>query len=358
MFRPNFRITPAAVAALMRIEAAKQAVGALPIDAAVLQHLRETAAFATTHYSTAIEGNRLTLPEVRAALTGKRFPGRERDETEVRNHFRAVEWMEALADRRGAITEPAIKRLHGLVMHGRNKAFPYRDQQNVIRDSATGAIVYLPPEPQDVPGLMRDLVAWINTSLDRDELPAPVVAALAHYQFATIHPYMDGNGRAARLLASLIVRREGYGLKGIYSLDEYYAKNLAAYYAALTVHTHNYYDGRAEADVTAFVDYFCIGMADAFTKVRAAAAEAGMKAAPDLSAALRDLSPTQRKLLDLFRRQGSATTAEMAAHLHMSPRTLVELARQWIEGGFLDYVSAARKNRSYRLGDRFSRLIE
>ena len=259
---------------------------------------------------------------MRAALAGKKFPGRERDETEVRNHFRAVEWMEALADRRGAITEPAIKRLHGLVMHGRNKAFPYRDQQNVIRDSATGAIVYLPPEPQDVPGLMRDLVAWINVSLDRDEWPAPVVAALAHYQFATIHPYMDGNGRAARLLASLIVRREGYGLKGIYSLDEYYAKNLAAYYAALTVGTHNYYDGRAEADITAFVDYFCIGMADAFTKIRAAAAEAHVKAAPDLSAALRDLSPTQRKLLDLFRRRGSATTAEMAAHLHMSPRNL------------------------------------
>jgi Fic family protein len=358
MFRPNFRITPAAVSALMRIEAEKQAVATLPIDAAVLQHLRETAAFATTHYSTAIEGNRLTLPEVRAARAGKKFPGRERDETEVRNHFRAVEWMEALADRRGAITEPAIKRLFGLVMHGRNKPFPYRDQQNVIRDSGSGAIVYLPPEAKDVPDLMRDLVAWINDALNREEWPAPVVAALAHYQFATIHPYMDGNGRTARLLASLIVRREGYGLKGIYSLDEYYAKNLAAYYGALSVGSHNYYEGRAEADVTAFVDYFCIGMADAFTKVRAAAMEAGANATPDHSALLRDLSPTQRKLIDLFRRQGSATAAEMADHLRMSPRTLVELARQWVESGFLGYVSAARKNRSYRLGDRYLRLID
>ena len=358
MFRPNFRITPAAVTALMRIEADKQAVDALPIDAAVLQHLRETAAYATTHYSTAIEGNRLTLPEVRAARAGKKFPGRERDETEVRNHFRAVEWMESLAERRGAISEPAIKRLHGLVMHGRNKSFPYRDQQNVIRDSASGGIVYLPPEPRDVPGLMRDLVAWINASLERGEWPAPVVAALAHYQFATIHPFMDGNGRTARLLASLIVRKEGYGLKGIYSLDEYYAKNLAAYYGALTVGAHNYYDGRVDADVTAFVDYFCVGMANAFTKVRAAAAEAGIKSAPDHSAVLRDLTPTQRKLLDLFRRHGSATTAEMAAHLRLSPRTVIDLARTWIAEGFLDYVSAARKNRSYRLGERYRRLTE
>lgn len=266
MFAPNFRLSPVAVSALMRIEADRQAVNALSIDAAVLQHLRETAALATTHYSTAIEGNRLTLLEVREVQAGKVLPGRERDEIEVRNHFRAVAWMETAATRESSITEAAIKRLYGLVMHGRNRPTPYRDQQNVIRNATTGAIVYLPPEPQDVPALMRDLVAWIGDALDRSEFPAPVIAALAHYQFATIHPYMDGNGRTARLLASLIIRKAGYGLKGIYSLDEYYAKNLSGYYAALSVGSHNCYEDRAEGDVTPFVDFFCIGMADAFSK--------------------------------------------------------------------------------------------
>ena len=55
---------------------------------------------------------------------------------------------------------------------------------------------------------------------------SPVVVALAHYQFATIHPYFDGNGRTARLLTTLILHRSGYGLNGIYSLEEYYAQNL------------------------------------------------------------------------------------------------------------------------------------
>ena len=81
-------------------------------------------------------------------------------------------------------------------------------------------------------------------------MPAPIVAALAHYQFATIHPYLDGNGRTARLLATLILRKAGYGFKGIYSLDEHYAKNLRAYYSALTVGSHNYYEGRVEGDLT------------------------------------------------------------------------------------------------------------
>jgi Fic family protein len=113
----------------------------------------------------------------------------------------------------------------------------------------------VPPEAKTVPGLMADLMAWINQQLHEGDLPVPLIAALAHYQFATIHPYYDGNGRTARLLANLILHKAGYGLKGIYSLDEYYARNLAGYYEALTVGpSHNYHLGRAEADVTGFLE--------------------------------------------------------------------------------------------------------
>jgi Fic family protein len=80
MFKSNFQITPKITSALMQIEACRQAIDELPIDATVLRHLRETAALMTTHFSTQIEGNRLTLPEVRAAIQGERMPGRERDE--------------------------------------------------------------------------------------------------------------------------------------------------------------------------------------------------------------------------------------------------------------------------------------
>ena len=70
MFKPSFRITPQITSALMQIEACRQAIDELPIDATVLRRLRETAALSTTHFSTQIEGNRLTLPEVRAAIEG------------------------------------------------------------------------------------------------------------------------------------------------------------------------------------------------------------------------------------------------------------------------------------------------
>lgn len=351
VFKPNFRITAKNIRKLVQIEELKTAVEKLPITPALLKSLRETALLNSTHYSTQIEGNLLTLPEVAAVKAGKKVPGRERDETEVRNHFAAFHHMEKLAKTKQPIRESDIKYLHGLVMTGKLKSSPYRTQQNVIRNAGTGRIVYLPPEPQDVPELMRDLTQWIIAQLDDGDMPVPVVAALAHYQFATIHPYMDGNGRTARLLATLILRGHGYDLQGIYSLDEHYAKDLGAYYSALTVGTHNYYDGRAEADVTGFIDYFCGGVEDAFRNVSIAATRnAKGKTAPSPSASvLRDLDPRQRRLLPLFEAQGSASVIEMAKHLKLSPRTLNELAPRWVEQGFLDIQNPSRKARSYRL---------
>ena len=86
-------------------------------------------------------------------------------------------------------------------------------------------------------------------------------------------------------------------MKGIYSLDEYYARNLAGYYAGLTIGpSHNYHLGRAEADTTGFLDFFCVGMADVFCAVRAQAAKAAKRGAQDQSGLLRNLDPRERRL--------------------------------------------------------------
>lgn len=338
----------------MSIEADRQAVADLPIDVAVLAKLRETAKLISTHYSTQIEGNRLTQREVKEAVAGARFPGKERDELEVRHHYRALEEVERLAAQGKPLTEKQLQRIHGFVMAGRPKPTPHRDGQNVIRDSRTRRIVYMPPEAKAVPGLMADLVDWINQQLYGGDLPVPIIAALAHYQFATIHPYYDGNGRTARLLANFILHKAGYGLKGIYSLDEYYARNLEEYYAALNVGpSHNYHLGRAEADVTGFLIYFCVGMADAFSAVKVQAAEAAKRGGEDRSDALnalRKIDPRQRRLLELFKKQEVATAEEIAVHLRLSHRTVVGLCRDWLKSGFLELHEPSRKRRSYELG--------
>jgi Fic family protein len=107
---------------------------------------------------------------------------------------------------------------------------------------------------------------------------------LYHARFVPVSPitsslrsilYYDGNGRTARLLATLILHLGGYDLKGLYSLEEYYARNLGKYYQALTVGlSHNYYEGRAGTDITAWIEYFCEGVASSFENVRHRAQEA------------------------------------------------------------------------------------
>ena len=246
-FKPVYTINAAIAKYLMRIEAAKEKVGLLPVNPTVLASLRETAKLYTTHYSTMIEGNQLKPEEVKEVIKLEgHFPGRERDEHEVKGYYAALAQLEQYAAQNYPVTEKVIQTLHAFVMSdGRIHVKPthYRDGQNVIKDGGTGTIVYMPPESKDVPGLMRNMVSWIKES---DELPSPIVAAIAHYQFATIHPYYDGNGRTSRLLTTLILHLSGYDLKGLYSLEEYYAKNLLGYYRAISIgSSHNYYFGRA-----------------------------------------------------------------------------------------------------------------
>ena len=165
-FNPTFTITPAVANALMRIEAVKQAIQTLPITPRVVANLRETARLFSTHYSTLIEGNRLTQGQVAQVIGGDRhFPGRERDQDEVKGYYAALDEAERLAKRRERVSEAAVQKLHALVMGGgktRVKSTPYRDGQNVIRNVLSNGIVYMPPEAKDVPWLMRQLIAWIN----------------------------------------------------------------------------------------------------------------------------------------------------------------------------------------------------
>jgi Fic family protein len=237
------------------------------------------------------------------------------------------------------------------------KPTPYRDGQNVIRDSRSRAIVYTPPEAKDVPPLMKQLVDWLQTSA-RKELPCPLRAAIAHYQFATIHPYYDGNGRTARLVTTLILHLGGYGLKGLYSLEEYYARNLLAYYEALNVGpSHNYYLGRATSDITPWIAYFCQGAADSFETVRSRAQAAADAGASDQSQRLRTLDPRQRLALNLFRTSATIASRDLETLLAISQRTARHLLTQWVTAGFVIITNPARKNRRYALAPGFESLL-
>ena len=258
-FSPKYTVTAQMLANLAKIEVIKQQFENQPISPQLLLSLRESAKVATIHYSTQIEGNRLTGKEVAEALKGRKLPQREKDEQEVKAYYKAWNAMEEAVVANRSFDEKLVANIHSLVEASKS-IIPYRDNQNAIYDSETGAKIYLPPEAKDVPEMMTDFCQWVQNA---GNLPVPLVAGIVHYQFVTIHPYYDGNGRTARLLTSFIMRKGGYGLKGIYSLEEYYAKDLILYYDALQTHPHhNYYYGRYEADITSWLEYFICSFFD------------------------------------------------------------------------------------------------
>lgn len=275
-FEARFRYTHSMVTALGRIEAARSVIDVLPLPPDQILLLRHQARQRATRNSTAIEGNTLDSREVGRVVA---HPERTKTdmEQEVRNYWRALDWIEEQIEGNRPLTEEYIRELHAIMIvrgHGRRGVrSDYRLGECPVVDSATGAIDYGPPEPKDVPALMRDLIQWIR-SPKAAEIPAPLRAGLLAHRFVSIHPFSDGNGRTARALATTELWRTGYDMRGFLSLEEYYTANLSAYYGNLQMGLPmNYYDGRHDPDHTQWLEYFAGTMAEAGDSLRKRAEE-------------------------------------------------------------------------------------
>ncbi len=365
-WHPRYAITPAIARSLMEIEAARAVVDETPLPLATEAELRRLARLRSTHHSTRIEGNRLTLAEAEEAISGREIEGRERDVAEVRGYWAALLRVEEWAAERRPLSEELIRRLHALVTKGTGSggggkakpaATPYRDGQNVIRDSATGAIVYLPPEARDVPALMAAMVRWAEEA-EKEVIPVPLIAALVHYQLVTIHPYYDGNGRTARLLATFILHRGGYGLNGLFSLEELHSQDLEGYYRALAAHPHhNYYEGREDADLTPWLEYFIETTARVFRMAREGALRSAREGVPTEPEELRRLDPRARAVLALFSKRELIKTSDVAEALGLSRRMARALIRGWVEDGWLVVADPSKRGRSYELSAIYRQYV-
>ncbi|GAB4450272.1 MAG: Fic family protein [Anaerolineales bacterium] len=193
---------------LTRIEDKKARLDSLrPLPAVAVNRLREQFTLEWTYNSNAIEGSTLTLRETQLILeTGMTIGGKSlREHFEVINHREAIKYVESLADKKEPIAAFQVRQIHKLILSqiDDENAGQYR-KTNVRIAGAT----LIPPEAWDVPQRMSD---WENWLKEAERAMHPVeVAALAHHQLTAIHPFVDGNGRTARLVMNLILFRAGY----------------------------------------------------------------------------------------------------------------------------------------------------
>ncbi len=354
----RFTFTPSIVRNLQTIERVRESIRLTILPPVIAEQLRLQAHIRSTHYSTRIEGNQLTLIETEQVIQqGRLFPDLERDVKEVKRYYQALQQVEKWVEGKQKLTETRIRKIHALLFTGRRaRPTPYRDGQNVIRD-ANGSIVYMPPEADDVPKLMGGLLDWVHRS--EQALPIPVIAGVAHYQFVTIHPFYDGNGRTARTLATWLLYQGGYDLGKLYALEEFYANDLPSYYQALVTHPHhNYYFGRNEADITNWLDYFLKGMAVVFDQV-AEEVERQAKGKIDHATAtlLRPLDYRARRVLGLFAHSDLIKSSDVANLLGLSTRQARDLLTGWVDQGWLEIADPSRRGRKYRLAGAYQELV-
>ncbi|NMB57107.1 Fic family protein [Candidatus Beckwithbacteria bacterium] len=278
MFEPKFFITNKILVNIAKLEYAKAIIDSAPLVPAWEKTFRDDATLRTVHYGTHLEGNDLSLGQARmifekvgdennvpvksvANQTG--IVARERDIQEVLNYRKVLEYLDSLREqtqRFTRYTEDEIKQIHFLTVDkilSTDQAGNYRNSRVVIKDAATGEISFRPPTPVEVPFQIEHFLEWLNSFVSKDIHPV-LRAGIAHYELVRIHPFLDGNGRVARALATLILFREGYDIKRFFSLEEYYDKNPADYYQALQ--SVNESDG----DMTSWLDYFTFGL---FTEI-------------------------------------------------------------------------------------------
>lgn len=208
-----------------------------------------------------------------------------------------------------------------------------------------------------MPGLMHELVRW-GRGAEKTGVPVPIIAGLLHYQFETIHPYYDGNGRTGRLLATFILQRDGYGLQGFFSLEEHHARNPEEYYKRPAANQkHNYYEGREKAELTPWVEYFVTLLAEVFKEVGKTVRQKALSAPKAVSPELRTLKRRERAVLGILAQKETITSRDVADALGLSVRMARNLLERWVTGGLLAMADPSNKNRAYKITKKYRKYI-
>ena len=218
------------------------------------------------HYSTKIEGNKLTRDQVTKVLE-KTIPLKSlnHDIQEVLNYSKARRFI--FDNKSSKIELDLILKAHDLllkkIVKGKLKGH-FREAQNVIKNSGSGEIVYMPPEADDVLPLMKGLIHYIN-KLKIAKVSPLIIAPLLHFEFVTIHPFMDGNGRLARLLTNMVLSSGGFEIEKYAALEKQHEKDRARYYQSLGVlQGHNYYEIPRGQNITSWIIYWLECLRDTY----------------------------------------------------------------------------------------------
>jgi Fic family protein len=328
-YQPPFMVSARLLAAIERITALRENILAATVQVPWIPALQKEARVRNTHSSTAIEGNPLTLEQVRAIEEGKAVTvTAERPKREVLNYLAGLRFIERHSHKR-PITHEDILTLHRLIAGG------VMDQGLAGRYRHIGVRVgpHVPPPPHEVSGLMRELLDWWNG--DSAQWSAVITSAIVHFRFEDIHPFADGNGRTGRILALWELYRRGFDTHHIFSVDEYYWEDRPGYYRALQAVCEQ------GGELSGWLEYVAEGIHRTLDRVwlRIERLRADRRGTPLL------LRPKQERLLHLLRDHQSMAPREIWQTLRVSKQGAMDLLHPLLAAGLVRRVGTKKSGR-------------
>ena len=336
MYSPNYQISDALLNKIAQIEALRLQINSSYILPEREVEMRYRASVEATHSSTSIEGNPLNRKQVERILSSGESLTRHRyAEIEVRNYKKALDFINQRKEQDVNITTKDILTIHKVIttdLLPESKAGAWRKNRVYIADQDDKPIYTAPPAVV-VTKETQKLLDWLNEK-SRDIHPV-IAAAILHFQFVSIHPFADGNGRTTRILTSLYLGLHDYDLRGSLVLDTYYNTDKFGYYQALQNQGKDY-NTRAgsQADLTPWINYFADGFLSS-TKVLAVEVALLAKFVENLPQKPK-ISRQEADLLSYIQQFGAITLSEAEGILSDTPRrTIQRRLKSLVDAGYI-----------------------
>lgn len=318
MFEPQFKYTDKIVKYIAQIASAKEIISNAKIIPLYDTKLKHDALIKSSHYSTSIEGNPLNLEEVKTLINNNQKPT-TKAEQEVLNYFNVLNNLNKYSDK--IITKNTILSVHKDLTKDLLKNPEYegkfRDTRVFIGNLHTKKINYIPPDAYKVPGLIDELLDWLNNSTD--EMYPVIIAGILHYELVRIHPFVDGNGRTSRLMATLILSIHKFNIDNYFTLDEYYNQDRQAYVDALKSADKNH-------DLTNWLEYFCQGVLYSIDKVKSEVLKLDQITSKYNNTI--ELTPNEISVLTLLEEKKHIQNKDIQEMLNISPQASYKIIRK------------------------------
>ena len=303
-YKPQFTISSRLLSLVETVAALRERIQGAAVELSWIPALQKDTRTRNVHASTAIEGNPLTLEQVRALEEGRELVASDqRSQREVLNYFAGLRYVEKNAGKKTIVHEDVLK-LHRILAAG------VMDQGEAGRYRTIAVRVgrYVPPAPGDVSGLMFELLKWWSNKA------------------VELSPVLS--------LALWELYRRGFDTHHIFSVDEYYWEDRPRYYAALEAAR------RESEDLTGWLEYCAEGLRQTLERVWLRVQTFNLKSREKLV-----LRPKQERLLQLLRDHGSMSPLEIWTALEVSRQGAMDLLRPLLQGGLVEKIGGKKTGR-------------